>query len=442
MQHEDTIFALASGPGKGGIAVIRISGSGSRQVLKNLCAGNMPKPRCAALRTLRGPNKKVLDQALVLFFPAPGSFTGDDVAELHVHGGTAIVEAVSQTLLDMGLRQASPGEFSRRAFENGKMDLTEAEGLADLIDAQTEGQRRQALLQMQGGLRELYEDWRVRIIEALAQIEGEIDFPDEEDVPDRLAEKARPILTTLIRDIEDILASGRRGERVRHGIDIAVIGAPNAGKSSLINVLAKRDAAIVSREAGTTRDVIEINMELAGLPVRLSDTAGLREAQSDIEAEGVRRARLRAEQADLRLLVIDSTGRAPDTLLHNLQPGDFIVYNKTDLPHQTPENVSRETFFISIKTDQGLEKLEKALENEVMQRFGGPEQAGLTRARHRQSVETLLTALQAAEKSLCKAPELTGADLHLALQAIRELAGETDIESVLDRVFSSFCIGK
>lgn len=440
----ETIFALATAQGRAGVAIVRISGPGADHALCTLTNINLPKPRLASVRKLYDNRSEKIDEALVLRFKSPASFTGEDMIELHIHGSSAVVEALSGTLYDLGLRQAEPGEFSRRAFQNGKMDLTEAEGLADLIDADTQGQRKQALRQMQGGLRAKYEDWRSQIIDALANVEGEIDFPDEGDVPDALALRAGPGLTELAKTLHIAIAESGRGERVRHGVDIAIIGAPNAGKSSILNRLAKRDAAIVSALAGTTRDIIEVHIQIAGIPVRFSDTAGLRETDNEIEAEGVRRAKLRANEADLRIAVIDSYDNKGVEALKELKEGDFIVFNKVDL-YTMPtnnKNVSRETFSLSATTGEGFEQFELAINHTITAYFSMTEQAGLTRARHVNCVRTALNCIENAHKNLSIAPELSGADLHQALHAIKELAGETDIEAVLDRVFSSFCIGK
>ncbi|PHR61225.1 MAG: tRNA uridine-5-carboxymethylaminomethyl(34) synthesis GTPase MnmE [Robiginitomaculum sp.] len=443
----ETIFALASAQGRAGVAIIRMSGPDSARILKQLTKAKLPKPRLASVRKLYDAQGEKIDEALILRFVGPASFTGEDMVEFHIHGGPSLVESLSEALFTAGLRQAEAGEFTKRAFQNGKMDLTEAEGLADLIDADTQGQRKQALRQMQGGLREIYENWREKIIDSLAFVEGEIDFPDEDDVPDALSQRAGPALALLAQELEAILADSQRGERTRHGVDIAIIGAPNAGKSSILNRLAKRDAAIVSAEAGTTRDIVEVHMEIASIPVRISDTAGLRETKNEIEAEGVRRAKVRAAESDLRIAIIDHQDPQGLDVLSELQDGDFIVYNKADLseePSNAPEsqNVSRETFFVSAHTQQGLGVLESALKRTITARFGANEQVGITRARHVNCVKTALFSIKKAQKALLIAPELAGADLHQALHAIKELAGETDIEAVLDKVFSSFCIGK
>ena len=301
----DTIAALATGAGRAGVAIVRVSGPHVRDVLKSLCPMRFPQAREATHTRFIDPrDASAIDEGILLFFEGPASFTGEDVVELHAHGGPAVVAALIDACLRVdGVRAAEPGEFTRRAFENGKLDLAEAEGLADLVDAETEGQRRQALRQMQGALSSLYEGWRTRLIEAAALLEAEIDFPDE-DLPDALAARAGPILDGLAASMGAHLDDAHRGERVRDGYRVAIIGEPNAGKSSLLNALARREAAIVSEIPGTTRDVVEVRLVLAGFPVWLADTAGLREAADAIEAEGVRRALERAEEADLRVGLI------------------------------------------------------------------------------------------------------------------------------------------
>lgn len=444
MIMNDTIFAPASGGGRAGVTIIRISGPMTDMTLKALLKGALPKLRMTSLRKLINPDTgAALDEALVLRFKGPASFTGEDMIELHVHGSPAVVEAVSTALFSLGLRQALAGEFTRRAFENGRMDLTEAEGLADLIDSETEVQRAQALRQMSGGLRDVYETWREAILDALAAVEGEIDFPDEDDVPDKLALRAGLGLDNLIGSLTFSLQGYTAGERVRHGLDIAVIGPPNAGKSTLINALSYKEAAIVSDEAGTTRDIVEVNMVIAGLPVRLSDTAGLRDTDNKIEAEGVRRARARAGEADLRIGVIDGTDvSALPSVDSMLLPGDILVLNKSDLPSG---NVSRETLQVvrmSAHSASDIKTLRLRLEAIVSERFKDSESSGLTRARHKACAQACLDSVVRARDNLDAAPELAGEDLRAGLHAIKELAGEADIEAVLDRIFSRFCIGK
>ncbi|MFC4726000.1 tRNA uridine-5-carboxymethylaminomethyl(34) synthesis GTPase MnmE [Glycocaulis abyssi] len=439
----DTIFALASGAGRAGVAVVRASGPDAAPALAAL-AGALPEPRRAVLRPLKARDGTVIDRALLIWFPAPASFTGEDVAEFHVHGGPAVIEALSAALMAEGLRPAEPGEFSRRAFAHGRMDLTEAEGLADLIDAETEAQRLQALAQMDGALGSLYGEWREALIDTLAAIEGEIDFPDEDDVPEGLSERAGPPLRALCTGMRAHLADNHRGERVRDGFAIAVIGAPNAGKSSFINYMARRDAAIVSDIPGTTRDVVEVRLIRAGFVVYMADTAGLREASDVIEAEGVRRALARAESADMRCLMIDVSRETPDAdRFAMLRPGDVVLLNKTDLASvdaPVPEGVT--AFAVSVKNGSGLDAFNTWLDGELVARLGGAEAAPLSRARHRQLVERALGSLEEALSLLSSRPELAGAEVNRAIRALGELTGAVDIEDVLDRVFSQFCIGK
>ncbi|WP_439636060.1 tRNA uridine-5-carboxymethylaminomethyl(34) synthesis GTPase MnmE [Oceanicaulis sp.] len=441
----ETIFALASGPGRSGVAVIRLSGTRTGEILDAVAGLPRPKPRLAALRAFRSDSGAVIDQGLALWFEGPASFTGEDCAEFHVHGGSAVIEALASRLTQLGARHAEAGEFTRRAFQNGKMDLTEAEGLADLIDAETEGQREQALSQMTGALRSLYEDWREQLISVLAAIEGEVDFPDEEDVPDTLSDTAGPPLEALSQALAQHLDDGRRGERVREGFSIALIGEPNAGKSTLLNALARRDAAIVTDIPGTTRDVVEVRLVLGGFPVIIADTAGLRDAADQVEAEGVIRALKRAESADLRLGVVDvSRETFPDKLLETLRPNDALILNKMDQGQtlHLSDELGMTRFKLCAKSGEGLPALEGWLERLVVERLSRREAPALSRARHRQAVERALDHLNAARGQLSRAPELAASDVHLAIRALESLTGRIDVEDVLDRVFSQFCIGK
>lgn len=443
----DTIFALASAPGRAGVAVLRLSGPQAGPILDHVCGRARPIARQAVLRSFHAPDGHPVDRGLAVWFPGPASFTGEDSAEFHVHGGPAVVAAMAEALSAAGARPAEPGEFTRRAFENEKLDLTEAEGLADLVDAETEGQRAQALAQMSGALKSLYESWREQLITILAAIEGEIDFPDEEDVPDALAHTAAQPLDELITALKVHLADERRGERVREGFVIALIGPPNAGKSSILNALARREAAIVTDIPGTTRDIVEVRQVRAGFPVILADTAGLREAADRVEAEGVRRALARAEDADLRLGVIDvSRETLPDSeaLLARLRSGDALVLNKTDIGQapqiEVPDEIT--PIALSAKAGTGMEALEAFIDSTVLARLANREAPALSRARHRRAVEQALAALERARSKLGVQPELAGADLHLAVRALESLTGRVDVEDVLDRVFSQFCIGK
>ena len=437
---DTTIYALSTPPGRSGVAVVRISGPGAGGMLDALAGLPRPAPRQAALRTLRAPDASLIDRTLVLWFPGPKSFTGQDCAEFHLHGGPAVIEAALAALDEAGAVPAEPGEFTRRAFENDKLDLTEAEGLADLIEAETEGQRVQALAQMSGALRTLYDGWREDLISAMASIEGEIDFPDEDDVPDALSHVAYAPLTRLIASMDAHLSDGRRGERVRTGFSVALIGAPNAGKSSLLNRLARREAAIVTDIPGTTRDIVEVRLTMSGFPVIISDTAGLREAVDAIEAEGVRRALDRADNADLRIGVVDARSDADLLdLKGRLKDDDLLVLNKLDL---APGSRHDGAYGLSAKSGQGVDALEARIEAIVRDRLSARELPALSRARHRRAVETALAALHRCRDRLADAPELAGEDARLAVRALESLTGRVDVEDVLDRVFSQFCIGK
>jgi tRNA modification GTPase len=435
----DTIFALSSAPGRAGVALIRVSGPSAGDCTRALTGGAMPEPRTATLRRLRDDAGQPIDQALVLWFSRPASFTGEDMVEFHVHGGRAIVARVLATLARLpGCRPAEPGEFTRRAVENGKFDLTQAEALKDLIDAETESQRVQALRQYDGTLAALCEDLRGRLIRASAWAEAEIDFSDEE-VPVDLVARSRTTILAIVQEIQKHMDDSQRGELVRDGVFLTLIGPPNAGKSSLLNALAKRDVAIVAETPGTTRDVLEVKLDLGGYAVVVADTAGLRDVADAVENEGVRRALARAESSDLVLLLLD--GSAPDPFA-GLPPGIadravLTVWNKCDLPW--PER--HQGLQLSLKTGEGFEQLLRAIERKVAERLDLPGEAPvLTRARHRyaleQAVVSLKRALAAGEA------ELFAEDLRLATRWIGRITGRIDIEDLLDVIFRDFCIGK
>lgn len=432
MSH-DTIFALATPPGRGAVAVIRLSGPQVAGTLEALGAGGL-KPRLAGVRTLAHAGA-ALDQALVLRFVAPHSYTGEDVAELHLHGGRAVVEAVSAALIDTGLRPAEPGEFTRRAFQNGRMDLTQAEAVADLIDAETSAQARQALGQLEGALAQTYAALRARLVRALALVEAEIDFPDE-DVPENLARSAGPVLDELIQALEAALGDAARGERVRDGYRVVLIGETNAGKSSLFNALVARDAAIVTPIPGTTRDVLDAELTLGGYRVILSDTAGLRDSDDVVEAEGVRRARARAESADLRLWV-RAPGDPDGAAAPFVRSGDLIVWTKADLGAPGGEG-----FSVSVATGAGLEALRAALTDRVTAALSGSDFPPVTRARHRRRLEAARSAALSARRRLADAPELAGEELRRAGAALAAVTGAVGVEEILGEVFANFCIGK
>ncbi len=443
----ETIFAAATAPGRAAVAVVRLSGRATSAAVETL-TGGLPAPRRASLRRLRDPaDGAILDEALVLWFPGPGSYTGEDSAEFHVHGGPAVVDGVLGVLQRLGLRLAEAGEFTRRAFEAGKLDLAQAEGVADLVDAETAAQARQALAQLGGALSGRYDAWREKLIHSLAMLEAAVDFPDE-DLPEAVAMRARPGLEALRHEIGLALADTQRGRRVREGYRIALIGAPNAGKSSLLNALAGRQAAIVTEIAGTTRDVIEAPLVLAGYRVILSDTAGLRETQDVVELEGVRRARAAASEADLRLGVVDIGASGDDwrEAVEALRPGDFLILNKQDLPpvfhvKQAALPDGAVVLPLAARDGNGLAALEAALVDRVVADLSGAEAPAATRMRHDESLREAASHLDRALADLSE-PELAAENVRLAARALARVTGRVDHEDVLARVFSSFCIGK
>lgn len=447
-----TIYALASAPGRGGVAIFRVSGPRAVQGAMQLC--NFPegaesiRPRHAYFKRLIDPvSRETIDDSLVLVFKAPHSFTGEEVVEYHLHGGRANTTRFTEVLSRMeGYRLAEPGEFTRRAFENDKMDLTQAEAIADLVDAETELQRRQALAQAQGALYTLYEGWRARIVHALAYGEAHLDFPDEDDVPDSLTNEIRQELLSLKTEIKEHLDDARRGERLRDGIRVAIIGAPNAGKSSLLNLLAQRDAAIVSDVAGTTRDVLEVPLDLDGYPVIMIDTAGLRPGeldgseQSRIEEEGIRRAYEAAKSADLKLLLFNGEA-LPELDKNTLALQDdhsFLVLNKTDI---TQSGVPEGFYGLSTTTGEGLSVLLSALGETVKNLYGYTDhRPNLTRERYRESLQECVAAMdKALEEEIL---ELSTENLRAAAVAIGRITGKIDVEQLLDVIFRDFCIGK
>ena len=454
-----TIFAPATAPGRAAIAVVRISGPDAKAALKTL-AGDVPPPRRASRRKLHGADGAALDDALVLWFPGPESYSGEDAAELHLHGGRAVVAAVLEALAALpGLRPAEPGEFTRRAFDNGKLDLTAIEGLADLVAAESEGQRRQALRQLDGALGALYDSWREQLIRALALMEASIDFADE-DLPEDILSPITHDIRGVLRELTLHLDDNRRGERLREGLFVAIVGAPNVGKSSLLNRLARREAAIVSRHAGTTRDVIEVHLDMAGLPVIVADTAGLRDGADHgvdpIEREGAARALARAAGADLKIAVFDATAwPETDELTRELvDENTMVVVNKTDLVNdinQITNNEQPDAVFgarilegsvwpLSCRDGDGFEGFLEALEAAVTQRLGAGISLVLTRARHRAALEDCAAALERYFRA--EAPELAAEDLRLAVRALGRITGRVDVEELLDVIFAALCIGK
>ena len=439
-----TVFALSTAPGRGAIAVFRVSGPRAGAALERLTGLAAPEPRRAMRVDIREPRAASSSTTgLAIRFPAPASYTGEDLVELHVHGGRATVEAVGLALGRIpGLAPAEPGDFTRRAFLAGKLDLTRVEAIADLIDAETEAQRRQAMRQAGGALAALYDGWREALIGALAHLEAWIDFPDEDLPPDGEAEIAHAV-SSLARGVARHLADARRGERLRDGVSVAVLGPPNVGKSSLVNALARRDVAIVAAEAGTTRDVIEIHLDLGGYPAILADTAGLREAAGEIEEEGIRRALARAENADFRLVMLDARDPAPSPALAALIDGDALVaLNKTDLCEVPPpaQVAGRSALAVSAKTGDGLDALTDRLRLAVEERAASGASPAPTRLRHRLALEACLAALERAKGQ--DVAELRAEDLRAAAAALGRLTGRVGVEDVLDAIFRDFCIGK
>jgi tRNA modification GTPase len=437
MARGETIFALASGAGRAAVALIRVSGPAARFCVNALTRKPIPAPRRAVLQSLRGARDEAIDRALVLWFPGPASLTGEDVAEFQLHGGRAVVEAVLAALAAVpGVRPADPGEFTRRAVVNGKIDLTQAEAIADLVAADTEAQRRQALRQYDGALTALYDAWRSELSKALAWAEASIDFSDEE-LPDHVMADARAAAANVAQAMAKHLDDAHRGELVREGLFVAVIGPPNAGKSSLVNALAGRDVAIVAETAGTTRDVIEVRLDLGGYAVVLADTAGLRTASEGVEAEGVRRALARAKSADLVLLLQDGS-RNPMKLPDNMVNKPLLtVWNKADLPWPEPHPGLN----LSLKTGEGLDEVVAAIAAAAQEQLEQPTEAPpLTRARHRQALRDAEAALTRAGSA--DAPELFAEDLRLAVRSLGRITGRVDVDDLLDAIFRDFCIGK
>lgn len=446
---KDSIVALASGTVPAGVAVLRLSGPAAGPVLARLTGCALPPPQRLSLRTVREPaTGEALDRALVAWFPGPGSFTGEDTAELHLHGGPAVVSGALDAVYRAGsetgfpCRLAEPGEFTRRAFENERLDLAAVEGLSDLVRAETAAQRRQALRAAGGKMRRTFERWRADLEMALAYAEAGIDFADEE-LPEDLGEAMGAAIRRVRSEIEAEVARGKAGMRLREGFLVAIVGPPNAGKSSLLNALAGREAAIVSSIPGTTRDIVEVSMELNGFPVTLADTAGLREAADAVEAEGVRRARGLAERADLTVLVLEAAGwpEIPAAVSEAAARADMVVWTKTDLAGSVAlPAAAPEAQCVSSVTRDGLDMLADALLNAAKERLAGGEEAIITRQRHQDALSAMANLL--AEWSPELEPEIQAHLIHQANRKMTGMLGRADIENVLDRIFREFCIGK
>ena len=437
--RRDTICALASGPPPAAIATLRVSGPSTSDLIATCLSKHPLDPRRTTLVDFLSSDGSVIDTGLATYMPGPGSYTGEDTLEISLHGGRIIVESALRALMAAGARLAEPGEFTRRAFEAGKLDLTRAEAVADLIDAESDAQLSQALKQMGGALEKLYSGWREDLTHCLALLEASIDFPDEEDAPDRVDGPVQDKLLDLKRNLGNALAQGNITERIRGGFKIAILGKPNAGKSTLLNQLARRDAAIVTDVPGTTRDIVEVRLTLGGYLVYIADTAGLRETEDQIEAEGVRRALKAGQDADLRIWMYDAR-EIPD--LSAVKPGDLVVANKSDLIQ--PGDVSRETLSISAKNGIGIEAVESVLVDRLAGMTQNVTAPMITRARHRQGIERALVHITSALEHLESGigAEFTAEEVRMASRELGGLTGHIDTESILGAVFSSFCIGK
>jgi tRNA modification GTPase len=440
--RDQTIFALSSGRPPSAIAMVRVSGPQAGLLLSAL-GGKIPPARVATRALLRDVGQRPIDDAVMLWFPGPASATGEDVAEFHVHGGRAVLAALFAALAAFeNVRAAEPGEFTRRAFENGKLDLTEAEGLDDLIHADTDRQRRQALRQLKGLLGDRARDWRARIIEASALIEAGIDFSDEGDVPAELIAPAIAKIKALLAEIEKVLAAQGQSERLRDGLVVAIAGPPNVGKSTLMNQLVRREVAIVSPYAGTTRDVIEVQLDLDGYPVTVIDTAGIRETEDPVEQEGVRRARARAADADLVLWLADW----PQAEIENQGTAPvWLVRNKIDLaaggrPMAEPQDQAG--FAISASRGDGLPELIAALVSFARDYFGGNEGGLIGRTRQRKLLQETASSLQRCIDVVGEGEELAAEELRTSVHSLGRLLGRVDVEDILDVIFREFCVGK
>lgn len=449
----DTIFARASGAGRAGVAVFRISGPRAREIGQLLSKRILTERRPALVAARDPASGETIDRGLAILFCAPASFTGEDVVEFHLHGSRAVEAAFAHAAAAAGARPAEAGEFTRRALLNGKLDLAQVEALADLIDAETTQQRKQALGQLDGRLSALAEGWRAQILRVLAPLEADIDFPDEDGVPAAVAARAGPAIDALVADLKRYLGGSGRAQRLREGVSVAIVGPPNAGKSSLLNAFAGADVAIVSETAGTTRDIVEVRLDLGGVPAIIADTAGLRGETGDaIEREGMRRALARAASADLRIMVNDpltddmaaaSGNVSRETEGVKLAPGDFLVFSKSDLggaPGAAPQGVA--AFHVSARTGDGMAELIDALEFAAARLAGGSEAPALTRLRHAAAVEEAVAALERARARVETDAELAAEDARLAARALGRITGAVDVEDILGEIFSSFCIGK
>lgn len=440
-----TIIAPASGTNRAGVIVIRVSGNNSRKLIEIITKKAVPKARNAVLRKLFDSQDNLIDNALVIFFEGPNSFTGEDIVEFHIHGGPSVLSAFIKTALETKLVEfAKAGEFTKRAFHNGKLDLTQSEGLADLIDAETEAQRKQAIKQMSGSLKVLAQNWRSEVIDCMAEAEAYLDFPDE-DLPSGLSDNVRARINNLIITLKNQIDSSRISQKIRDGIQFVIIGAPNVGKSSILNAIAGRDVAIVSSIAGTTRDIVEISIIVNGYLVSICDTAGLRETNDIIEKEGVKRALERSNNADAIIGVANDLNEY-ELLKHHLKDGDLFIWNKADILEKRLNSVVFEKELIEIElSSSNKNQIEKLIEiiakktNELGNVF---EAGSLTRLRHFEAVQKAINYLEAALLIDDENPELACENLRMAMRSLSEIVGIIDLDEIYDRIFSSFCIGK
>ncbi len=442
-----TIFALSSGPGTSGVAVIRISGPEASLVIKKLTRKKIPEPRVATLRKINYINtSELIDEGLILWFPGPESYTGEDLAEIHVHGSKTVVNAIHSSISKIeNCRLAEPGEFTKIAFQNGKLDLLKAESIGDLIASETEIQRKQAVQIMNGKSAEKFNRIRQKLLKILSHVEAKIDFPDE-DLPSDILKGIKKNFDEVLIDVEKILNDQKIGEKIREGFKIAIVGPANAGKSSLLNYFANRDAAIVSETAGTTRDVIEVHLNIDGYPVIMSDTAGIRESKNEIEKKGIKLSINRAEEADLRLVVIDVKNlEFSDVLLNLLKKDSILVINKSDLTDDVVINDFEkfDHILISIKNNINLDNLILKVKNNLKNKFISSEDILITRSRHRQHLQQCLEHLKNFnEKNKIEDFDKAAEDLRLATRNLGMIVGKVDVEELLGSIFNDFCIGK
>jgi tRNA modification GTPase len=442
-----TIYALSSGPGISGIAVIRVSGKNTAEVVKKLTGDKLPRPRVATLTKFnKNGRKELIDEGVIIWFPAPNSYTGEDLAEFHVHGSRAVVNAMHFSISKVkNCRLAEPGEFTKRAFQNGKINLLKAESIADLISSETEIQRKQALKIMSGKSSDKFNSWREKLLKILSHIEAKIDFPDE-DLPENIISEIRKTSNKVLTEIKKTLNDQKVGERIREGFKIAIVGPTNAGKSSLLNYLSKRDVAIVSEIAGTTRDVIETHLNLDGYPVVVSDTAGIRDSKNEIEKKGIKVALNRAEDADLKLVIVSAKNVDFTVVLKSLLSKDAIlVVNKSDLMKGKLNRKFKkyEHVLISIKKDLNLNKLISKIKSKLKNKFISSENILITRERHRQNLKNCVCHLQKFdERRTTREVDKAAEDLRLATRHLGMIVGKVDVEELLGSIFNDFCIGK